>query len=148
MGLGQNIKAARKKAGLTQKQLAEKIGVAPITIQQYENGSREPRIATIGKIADALDVTADYLAGRTRGPHTRIATQEDIDRFSGEVSFTENGVGILSTPKGTLLHHFKKLNSQGQAIAIERVKELAEIPRYKVEVSDTTNFTSDNKAEK
>ena len=35
---GKNIKNARKKAGLTQKELAEASGVAKVTIQQYETG--------------------------------------------------------------------------------------------------------------
>ena len=41
---GDYIKIARQKAGLTQKQLAEKVGLATITIQQYERNLREPRL--------------------------------------------------------------------------------------------------------
>ena len=54
MTLGEKIKQARKKAGLTQKQLGETIGAAAVTIRQYEAGSREPSNAILIKLASAL----------------------------------------------------------------------------------------------
>ena len=44
MSIGENIKNIRMQKGLTQKQLAEKSGVAEITIRQYESDKREPKI--------------------------------------------------------------------------------------------------------
>ena len=61
MTTGQLIKAARKKAGMTQAQLAEKAGVAAITIQQYELGKRQPRLAQLQAIAAALGVPVQEL---------------------------------------------------------------------------------------
>ena len=43
MSVGDHIKNARKSAGMTQKELAEKCGAAEITIRQYESNKREPR---------------------------------------------------------------------------------------------------------
>ena len=63
MDIGQRIKAARKAIGLTQDQLAQKSGVATITIRQYETGKRQPRLEQLQKIADALDVSISYLLG-------------------------------------------------------------------------------------
>lgn len=63
MDIGQRIKAARKDIGLTQDQLAQKSGVATITIRQYETGKRQPRLEQLQKIADALDVSISYLLG-------------------------------------------------------------------------------------
>lgn len=56
MSTGQNIKNARKKAGLTQKELAQKLGLSFQSIAQWENDLRNPKIETIKKIADALNV--------------------------------------------------------------------------------------------
>lgn len=53
--LGQNIKAIRKKHGLTQAQLAQKVGLSTIAIRQYENGLRKPNYVVIEKLAKALD---------------------------------------------------------------------------------------------
>lgn len=63
MTTGERIQAARKKAGLTQEQLAQKIDSATITIRQYESGKREPRIEQLRKIASALEVSLLYLLG-------------------------------------------------------------------------------------
>lgn len=57
MGIGQNIKRYRIEKKLTQKELAEKSNLAEITIRQYENNKREPRLAQIRSIANALGVS-------------------------------------------------------------------------------------------
>ena len=42
MQLGPYIKSRRNNLGMTQKQLAKKVGVTDVTISRYENGKREP----------------------------------------------------------------------------------------------------------
>lgn len=59
--VGQRIKEARKKVGLTQKELAHRIEVSTTTIQQYELGRRQPGFEQMAAIADALGVTYFYL---------------------------------------------------------------------------------------
>ena len=61
MALSDRIKEARIKSGLTQEQLASMIGVAKSTITGYEKGNRIPPAATVGEIADATDVDANFL---------------------------------------------------------------------------------------
>ena len=61
MTTGQRIKAARKKAGLTQKELAEQSGVAAISIHQYEAGKRHPQLEQLLRIATALQVSIQEL---------------------------------------------------------------------------------------
>lgn len=61
MTTGQRIKAARKAAGLTQKELGKKLGVAYQTFAQWENDLRNPKMETLERIADALDISVDYL---------------------------------------------------------------------------------------
>ena len=61
MNLGENIKSNRLKKKLTQKKLAETIGVSTITIQNYENNRREPNIETLLLIAKALEVPVSEL---------------------------------------------------------------------------------------
>lgn len=56
MTFGERIKEARKRAGLTQAELAERIGTTMQNISQYERSIRSPRIGTIKKIAEALNV--------------------------------------------------------------------------------------------
>ena len=59
----ENLKNARIRAGLTQAQIAEKIGVAPSSYSFYESGKREPDVMKIKQIAAVLGVTGDDLLG-------------------------------------------------------------------------------------
>jgi len=52
---------ARKRAGLTQDQLAERSGVDQTTISKIETGERTPRYETIVALEDALKLTAGTL---------------------------------------------------------------------------------------
>lgn len=63
MTIGECIKDARKKAKLTQAQLAEKSGVATISIHQYESGKRKPRLEQLTRISNALGVHIFDLVG-------------------------------------------------------------------------------------
>ena len=63
MDIRTQLRKARTNAGLTQKELAEKAGIAAVTIQQYERGVREPRIGQLGKIAKALNITVSEMIG-------------------------------------------------------------------------------------
>lgn len=114
MTIGQNIRAARKKAGFTQKELAEKSGIATITLQQYERGVREPKLDTIAKIARAMGLHACDLVDA--GQWGQVQPGEDSET-SSEV-------------ESRLLYHFRNLNDNGQTVAVERVEELAKIPDY------------------
>jgi transcriptional regulator with XRE-family HTH domain len=49
------IKTLRESLGMTQEQLAEKVGRTTRAIRQVENGEAFPRISTLGKIAEALN---------------------------------------------------------------------------------------------
>lgn len=54
MTTGEKIRQARKDAGMTQKALADALGVSESFVSQYEKGKREPKYQTLCKIAEAL----------------------------------------------------------------------------------------------
>ena len=61
MQLGSYIKSRRKNIGLTQVELAEKVGLTPLTIRRYESGEREPVVSDWEKICDVLGTNVgDY----------------------------------------------------------------------------------------
>lgn len=55
--IGQNIKKIRLNKNMTQKQLGDLCGMADSAIRRYENGGANPKIETLGKIAQALNVS-------------------------------------------------------------------------------------------
>lgn len=59
-----NIKIARIKKGLTQQELADKIGGSVNDISRYETGRMKPSLDKLVLIADELGTTTDYLLGR------------------------------------------------------------------------------------
>ena len=69
--LAERVAAARRRAGLTQAELAEASGVTDETISRIERGRYEPAVSTLFRLAEALDVSLDQLArehDRERGP--------------------------------------------------------------------------------
>lgn len=65
---GKRLRQIREQQGLTQKQFAEKIGSTERGVQRYESGDREPAFRVIISILDNVNVSADYLLGRTDKP--------------------------------------------------------------------------------
>lgn len=157
MDIGGKIKEMRNAAGLTQSQLAQLSGVAPITIRQYETGKRQPRIEQLQKIAKALKVSvAVFLPEKLERKYLEyenIAHDIKRDMIDSAVDYEEyesaRKTKISDIQIGLILGEnrrkrlekinasFDKLNDDGQQKAVERVEELAEIPRYqKKEVSE------------
>lgn len=60
---GSLLKDLRLKSGLTQKQLADKIGITKSVISYYELQERQPSPDVIIKLANVFHVSADYLLG-------------------------------------------------------------------------------------
>lgn len=119
---GELIKAARKSKGLTQKQLAEKSGLAVVTIQQYERNLRQPRLDNIKKIALALNVLTDDLLSPVNILKASNFDKEKMEYWEPEY-FTESHTLKLNA-------FFKRLNVFGQEKAIEQVELLTKIPEY------------------
>lgn len=59
--LGQRIGLLRRKQGMSQAQLAHRLGISPSAMGMYEQGRREPSGATLVALSRELGVTTDYL---------------------------------------------------------------------------------------
>ena len=96
----ENLKEARLKSGLSQKDLSENIGVAKSTYSLYESGKREPNVDTIKKIASALNISADTLLGIDEEPTTLAAhfdgdeyTEDELDEIKQFAEFVKGKRG-------------------------------------------------------
>jgi transcriptional regulator with XRE-family HTH domain len=54
--LGRNLRAARERLGLTQEQVSERSGVQPGEVSRIERGMRDPKVSTLKRLADAVEV--------------------------------------------------------------------------------------------
>jgi transcriptional regulator with XRE-family HTH domain len=61
--MGQRFKQLRERAGLSQAELARATGIPKASIQGWEQGRRTPLLDAAARIAEALDVSLDDLAG-------------------------------------------------------------------------------------
>lgn len=66
MAFGDNMMLIRKKKDLSQAELGKMIGTSGDVIGRYERGDISPSIEVVSKIADALEVSMDYLIGKTK----------------------------------------------------------------------------------
>jgi transcriptional regulator with XRE-family HTH domain len=64
MSFGKRLMEVRKKKGLSQEDLATLIGTKGPAIGRYERGAANPTIEVAIRLADALDVSLDYLVGK------------------------------------------------------------------------------------
>ena len=63
------LKELRKSKGITQKAVADNVGLSETSYQYYEYATREPIMSNIIKLADFFEVSADYLLGRSDNPN-------------------------------------------------------------------------------
>lgn len=59
-----NLIEQRKANKLTQRAVAEKLGISQPSYIRYENGQSEPTLKNLVKLADLFDVSVDFLLGR------------------------------------------------------------------------------------
>lgn len=82
----ENLKLLREAASVSQKQLAEAIGVSQQSINKYENHNIEPDIGTLIRIADYFNTSVDYVIGHTSIQHKiESLTAYDLNAAEGAV---------------------------------------------------------------
>lgn len=113
MDFGKKVKEIRKSKGLSQRELGEKMGITQQTIAQYERAIEQPKLTTVRKLAEALEV-----------PIGELVT--DWASFSHEEIAMDWG----APSKNELLKHYQKLNTQGKRKVVDYAEDMANIPKY------------------
>jgi DNA-binding XRE family transcriptional regulator len=80
--LGKRLKQLREEkknenSKYTQGYIANLIGVARVTYTAYENGTKQPPLETVNKLADIFEVSTDYLQGRSNQKNVPVLTEKD-----------------------------------------------------------------------
>jgi phage repressor protein C with HTH and peptisase S24 domain/DNA-binding XRE family transcriptional regulator len=166
MNIGDRVKLLREQKGMTQEELANQLGYkSKSSVTHIERGRDIPRSMVV-KLADILDTTPAYLMGwedhstdlpewisKAFDKDSNYDISEDIkvhpERYTAEKNPSTGKIVAYSiNNKIELLEAlFKKLNAHGQNVAIDRVEELTEIPKYQnVKSSFTFRRLSENRA--
>ena len=96
----QRLRAARALRDLNQSELARRAGLQASAVSHFETGARKPSFDNLKRLADALDVTTDYLLGRVDDP-AGLAGADRIHRHLGQLtgsdrSFAEDMIEMLA----------------------------------------------------
>lgn len=132
-GIGHRLREERVRVGLSQRELARRVGISPSLISQLESGLSKPSVGTLYGIVTELDVSLDrIIRGREyeaapgeqesrqpKGPLVRPGERRVIELASGVrweqlTPATEEGIDFLhaiydvggsSTPDNSLMRH-------------------------------------------
>lgn len=106
--IGQRINAALATNKMLQKELAKILDVTDNTISYFCSGARTPKIEQIVKIAQALNVTTDYLLGLTDDPSPKPCAVDELGLSTEAIKNIldlqpeENSVARLIIPKDAI----------------------------------------------
>ena len=129
MTQGELIKAKRKNAGLTQRELGERLGVSYQTVAQWENDLRNPKPETLKRISDALGCTIRDLLPPARAVSYGVLMADMKNRQQME-EWEKEGY-TFSERENDLICAFSQMNADGQFCAVRLVQDLAQVPKYK-----------------
>ena len=79
MEFGKRLMNIRKEKKLSQNDLASKVGIHANVLGRYERGDAKPFVEVAAKIANALDVSLDYLTGNTDILFDKKTTQRILE---------------------------------------------------------------------
>ena len=129
MSFSDRLRETRKRSGLTQMQIAEKLGITAQSYSQYETGKRQPKAETLKRIADALGV----LPGDLRQDGFYPTSQEIAAMKRGAESVTdERRLEIEEKRLSNLIDRKKKmLNISGKQRAADYMDDLTKSPEYR-----------------
>jgi transcriptional regulator with XRE-family HTH domain len=119
--IGDRIKQLRIKQGMTQKRLADIVGVREATLSRYENDKRIQNWEILIMLADVFDTSVDYLLGRTDYSYS---LKKSVDNSN------------LQDEKLQLYQMYRHMNKEEKEILIERAITLYEIKRMREQNSE------------
>ena len=124
MTLAEKIKQIREKKGMTQKEVASLMGISQQAYGQYESGGRVPK-----KLVQKLMKVNHKISEAELRNAVPLYGEDDLRRFIEKVNW-EAGEAIRAEEEKKLLEKFRRLNKTGKKVAVERVEELTQIPKY------------------
>lgn len=142
-----NLKAARKKSGKTQKEVAEEIGIGQGTYKNYETGAREPNGDTIVALANLFGVTTDYLLGRPNAepPKDPIDTLMTVDEM--EADLMKRWINLKPESREVVLQVLRDIvhaDDERKKEDIKIVPRIFVVKQHETKVSAGIGFDLDN----
>ena len=124
------LKRIRKRAGITQEQLADEISLSIMTVRRWEWGERTPRMQEIKKLCEVLHVSEAELLNEPQGDEIKLTLSWHWEEMKGgNINMNDNKFQIVLGDSGQIgltgAATFKTRNAIEDFIA--RVREQVEI---------------------
>ena len=91
MTIGESFKRFRKEFNLTQSNVADKLGILQQSYYKYETDKVKPSAEIILDLANAYDVSADYLLGRSDEPRPPKFDEKTLNLIRAMQAFQSTG---------------------------------------------------------
>lgn len=110
MTFGERIVTARKNIGLSQKELAEKLGISATRLNYWEKNKRFPPIPMLNSLCEILKLEGDELIGRNKknSPETEDTDSGDTEKWLTNLlidrGYIKQGEDISELDKDFLIH--------------------------------------------
>lgn len=134
MTTGERIKAARKKAGMTQAELAEKLEIPFQSVSQWERDIRKPKKETLANIAEKLGVDPLELSDDHFDEVFLAALQKKFSSTEDfRTAFLNGGVELAFLRNDNdklLMRYYDMLNEDGETEAVDLLFDLTAKKEY------------------
>lgn len=128
MTIGERIKKIRLEKGMTQKEIAESIGIATNSFSRYEIGEREPNLEMINRIANALNVSPIQLIfNENTNDFLKKIGEKAIEMTD---FYNENNIAIPDEENIFLSNKYNILNKKGKKEANNYINYLSTQDEY------------------
>jgi transcriptional regulator with XRE-family HTH domain len=135
--LKEGLKRARKEAGLTQAQLAEKYGVHIKTVMNWEQGIAEPSLGTLMDLTELYHCDLDYLTGRLD------QKTHDLQFIHDQTGLSEKAIeklqSFMTEPDWDQME--KDLRESAPEIPEEKIHEIIQRQRESWETSPARDYS-------
>ena len=111
------IRDLRTSLGLSQKKLAQAIGVSDTAIQNYEYQKRRLPGDTLSKLADFFDVSTDYI----------LMVTDDPKRYGSIKSYARTDASELSPDEEELVGYYRSMDDADKAIFLGTARRFASL---------------------
>jgi transcriptional regulator with XRE-family HTH domain len=123
--LSKRLRVARKAKKYTQEKLAALVSTKKTTISNYETGYSSPSNEMLNDLADVLEVSTDYLLGRTDEP-TKVIVQKEIIKTDEEDELEK----LLNDPDVEMwAKEWSESTEENRRIALDLLRKLNEVEK-------------------
>lgn len=130
MDFKENLKAIRMDRGMTQRSLGVSLGVTPVTIGNWERGTRQPSFDLLVRLAETLKTSTDELLGRYAGKILSLEAEAIARKYASLDTHGRSLVDTVCTMEYERVQHSAKVIRLPSRDESQHVSRHRFLPKY------------------